>query len=601
MSTVQASTIELIFEKLTEPFGGLSQVRPSISQSQLEYISLFPGFTTIAKPWAKEVNLETKGFRPGTTYRVFDSELRFLYEVFPSIEEPFFGLDTRDLNELTYRRNGDYLHIQFDTFEGPVCGLIWIQNQIAPSLAKQQIDIWLRDIETNTPRQTEHELFASTTLLSPSRGQVVIYFIPGSWELQLSPEDILLSESEEKIITYREAGDPLVLYPNLNGWYLFLQEDANGVRSFLTLMDQYGIGTRRLRRVEQVFFFQAHNADLAPSIADTRQAIGNTGTLSWSSSEPKMRIEANLDYFSFIILTGTTTLSAYGDTNSSVECDDILATESFGGSEFLETDEYDAANFLGNFFVGADCTSSSGSNGLTVRVPLNGTTDLLVNGDVDFTLEALVEGETYVRVNGFVTVDPESIAVDIEGSNYIVASGGTQEYAESTIDEEDNESTTEYLVVSGQVLVTGVVSIGNASQLRVFAAPEDELTTELVSETTLSVGAYSENNADIEIIQTTALSSNKGNVLVSSSLIAVEGTSASIVAGAVIIKSAEVDIETETTFSVFADNSVPADDQVISGTTLVLSGSDIIHVAGSRVSFGCTRTLIEGSVIPGTT
>lgn len=295
-----------ILDRATETFGGLVEIEKVLTQEQLAYILQFPGFIVIVKPWHPHFDLREYGFQTKTIYRVYDRNNSFLYEVYSS--SGYYGEDPRDLEYMLKTSNGSYLHIAFDTANGPVCGMLWVCNQLSKNTIKAIVAKWEDTLNRLAPGLVVHEVFLDGTSLPT--GTVKIYFLK-SVRMRSSNIDEIKSDPSTEV-AFHESGVVIPIYPRISGWYVFefippvIRQDDNKLYTPYETLNNLnpiplrpvltnGIGDRRFRIADNgACFVELRNDFLGTTVPTSRSLVGSNTSYDWFNADEKIHLEIKL-------------------------------------------------------------------------------------------------------------------------------------------------------------------------------------------------------------------------------------------------------------------------------------------------------------------
>lgn len=304
--------------KAVEPFGGHDVVQNLLTQSEIEYILTFSGFIVIVKPWNHKFDLQDYGYSPDTNYRLFNQQWELILS--NRSKSGLFGESPSELNVLVESPNASFLHITFDTLDEPVCGLLWVCNQITPQDVQRSISSLQSSRSALKKSQSINEIFLSTENLAKV-GSIRIYFLSRPWESQIRLTDFI-SDSKTTIVN-QETAPIIVLYPERSGWYL-ITHVINNVAYPLIFRDITGVGVRRIRSLDEgSFYLDFSNRHLTPPLIYGNAFPTDDSTENWLNADNKIRLNADLIY-------SGATMKANSSSNVVIEIDEFILLESVG-------------------------------------------------------------------------------------------------------------------------------------------------------------------------------------------------------------------------------------------------------------------------------
>jgi hypothetical protein len=291
-------------DEITSYFGGIEVVQYLLTQREMEYILLFSGFVVCVKSWDLALDLKEYGYNIQTPYRVFNQNFEFLYEAYS--QSGFFGENEQDLSALTFSPNASFLHIKFESTDEPVCGLLWVCNQLSPNQITSKINEWKLKKKSLIVPQVDNEVFIDLENIA-QLGYLKIYFTPRPWTTQITLDEIE-NDPQTTIIRY-DLINILTLYPKRSGWYVIAHVIDN--ETFIVNLESIsGSGVRRFRFTDEgAFFIDFTNNNIsAPLIYPNIFPTGDSNE-SWLNAERKIKINAVGNYAGRQMLAKTTATS----------------------------------------------------------------------------------------------------------------------------------------------------------------------------------------------------------------------------------------------------------------------------------------------------
>lgn len=267
------TSIKRYFQNVKSSFQGMENLFDVVDPVILEKLVTWPGFSTLIKPWALEVDLVEFGYVPGSTYTIFDKDFNLLYRA--TSTDGNFGNNESDFEVSKTTNNGDILYIHFQTANGPVLGLLWVVNRIQEDIQNRQLNTWRSQREHFNRKQTAHEIFLRTLGLPGTNSTLRIHFLPGNWRSPKTPAQILNSGST-RVSDIDTAVQPVVyLSPKESGWYYFQVITKQETTLAGQLSSIKGIGTFRLREKNGAYYFDGSNLNLSASVPRDSELVSS--------------------------------------------------------------------------------------------------------------------------------------------------------------------------------------------------------------------------------------------------------------------------------------------------------------------------------------
>jgi len=216
-------------EGLLDYFGSVEEVKKYLNRKRLLALLHSPGPVAVARPWSCLLNLKAYGFS-GNSYRVYDEEWRFLYEVYT--EDGVYGRHDDDLVTLWGMPNGSLLRVMFEVEADVKEVLLICQNQLPSKEERYWIERWDKANQVALWRPDDHEILIKTQMI-PQEGYLRIHYLPGKFTEPKRVENFYyIEDGEERGI--REGVEYVDInlenvfswYPRRSGWYLLRHQVA---------------------------------------------------------------------------------------------------------------------------------------------------------------------------------------------------------------------------------------------------------------------------------------------------------------------------------------------------------------------------------------
>lgn len=183
-------TIQTKTDTLGQTFGGYTELLTNTTIARLRQITNFPGELVVTYTSAilntsfdqDDIDLTLLGYIPGSTYKVYDSNLKYLYS---AQSTRYFGEAVADQNLAIITEHADYYYLHIQTATEPKVVLLWLATEL--SRADQELALSLINKDYDRIRQTqtrpiESELFIYSQVYDYD---VTLFIYPG--QLQIIP------------------------------------------------------------------------------------------------------------------------------------------------------------------------------------------------------------------------------------------------------------------------------------------------------------------------------------------------------------------------------------------------------------------------------
>lgn len=281
-----------VLEVSAQPFGGLAELRQTLSDVEIAYLLQFPGPINVVRPWQRQVNLTEYKFVPGSVYKVYDANMSFLYQVVSTTG--YYGEDSRDLEWLLKTPQARYLHVLFETSDGPIIALMWVCNQLPRSVISAIVSEWEQRIGKLRPEHPGHEIFFDATSLPP--GNVAIRYLIGLSTPKKSGADIKADPNVQ--IINSPTGAIIPFYPRRSGWCtfeFFSKLDAIDRAIVLEAEVSSGVGERRFRHYgDGLYYIELRNQTLIPPVSSIQNRAGALSSHVWFDADERLQLDIKL-------------------------------------------------------------------------------------------------------------------------------------------------------------------------------------------------------------------------------------------------------------------------------------------------------------------